>query len=89
MRVTAIESIKDGICRSYGEGEYIGDKSPSKGWLSEIEGAKNPCIKLDSGKYVWGFQCWWGATEKFNNKYKDLIKETIIVDVPENIEPKT
>jgi hypothetical protein len=88
MRVTAIESIKDGVCRSYGEGEYIGHKAPSKGLLSEIEGVNNPCIKLDSGKYIWGYQCWWGETEMFNQKYKDSIKETIIVDVPENIEPK-
>jgi hypothetical protein len=88
MKVTAIESIKDGICRSYGEGEYIGDKEPNGGWMKDT-GIKNPCIKLDSGKYVWGFQCWWGATDKFNEKYKNSIKETIIVEVPEIIEPKT
>jgi len=87
MRVTAIESIKDGICRSYGEGEYIGDKEPNSGWMKDT-GIKNPCIKLDSGQYVWGYQCWWGATDKFKEKYKDSIKETIIVEVPEIVEPK-
>lgn len=35
MRVTAIESIKDGVCRSYGEGEYIGDKEPNGGWMKD------------------------------------------------------
>ena len=87
MRVIAIESIKNGVCRSYGEGEYIGHREPNGGWMKDL-GIKNPCIKLDSGKYIWGYQCWWGEIEKFNNKYKELIKEIIIVDVDENIEPK-
>lgn len=88
MRVTAIKSIKDGVCLSYGEGQYIGDLEPNGGFRKDT-GIKNPCIKLDSGKYVWGYQCWWGATENFNEKFKGLIKETIIVEHPENIEPKT
>jgi hypothetical protein len=36
MRVTAIESIKDGICRSYGEGEYIGYREPNGGWMKDL-----------------------------------------------------
>lgn len=87
MRVTAIESIEDGVCRSYGEGEYIGDKEPNSGLMKDT-GIKYPCIKLDSGKYVWGYQCWWCETTEFNEEYKDSIKKTIIVDIDENIEPK-
>lgn len=87
MRVIAIESLKDGVLKSYGDGEYIGDKEPNGGWMKDT-GIKNPCIKLDNGKYVWGFQCWWGETDSIMKKYKERIKETIIVDVPENIEPK-
>lgn len=87
MRVIAIESLKDGICRSYGEGEYIGDKEPNGGWMKGT-GIKNPCIKLDSGQYVWGYQCWWGEIKEFNERYKNSIKETVIVEVPENVEPK-
>jgi hypothetical protein len=47
MRVIAIESIKDGICRSYGEGEYIGDKETNGGWMKDT-GIKNPF----SGKFL-------------------------------------
>ena len=71
MLVTAIESIKDGICRSYGEGEYIGDKEPNGGWMKDT-GIKNPCIKLDSGKYVWGYQCWWGEKSKTWNRVEKV-----------------
>jgi len=86
MRVIAIESIKDGVMRSYGEGEYIGDRIPDIDPFNEVK-LKNPCIKLDSGKYIWGFQCWWGSVESVRKKYKDGIKEKIIVDVDENILP--
>tara|TARA_R100000027_G_scaffold67662_1_gene67555 strand:+ start:1582 stop:1845 length:264 start_codon:yes stop_codon:yes gene_type:complete len=87
MKVIAIESIKDGLMKSYGEGEYIGDKEPDGGWMKDT-GIKNPCIKLDNGNFIWGFQCWWGEVEKFNEKYRDGIKETIIIEVPEIINPK-
>lgn len=40
MRVTAIESIKDGICRSYGEGEFIGYRESNGGWIKDL-GIKN------------------------------------------------
>ena len=72
MRVIAIESIENGICRSYGEGELLGDKEPSSGWLSGF-GIKHPCIKLDSGQYIWGYQCWWAASEIFNEKFKPVL----------------
>jgi hypothetical protein len=28
--------------------------------------ALNPCIELDNGGTVWGFQCWWGAEDQFD-----------------------
>jgi hypothetical protein len=82
MRVTAIESIKDGVMRLFGEGELI------KGQVPNIEpfnthGIENPCIKLDSGQYVWGFQCWWGETEKVNQKYEGRYTEKVVVSIPE------
>lgn len=27
----------------------------------------NPRIDLDAGGVVWGFQCWWGPADKFEN----------------------
>lgn len=82
MRVTAIESFKNGVLRSYGEGELLEDKIPSIEPFKSI-GLKNPCIKLDNGGYVWGFQCWWGETTKFNEKYEGKWTEKVIVEIPE------
>lgn len=28
----------------------------------------NPCIRLDNGRHVWGFQCWHGSEEKIKAK---------------------
>lgn len=84
MRVVALESLKEGIAHSYGEGEYIGDKVPDINPFREI-GFANPCIRLDTGKYVWGFECWWGEKEEFDKQYGPEIKETIIVE-PKNIQ---
>ncbi|MCF8299348.1 MAG: hypothetical protein K9J13_17500 [Saprospiraceae bacterium] len=86
MRVLAIECVEDGVMKSYGEGEYLGDKVPDISPWKEAE-MKNPCIKLDSGKYVWGFQCWWGKADEVREKYFEHIKEEIIVDIEEEIFP--
>ncbi|CAL2106690.1 conserved hypothetical protein [Tenacibaculum sp. 190524A02b] len=85
MRVIAIESLKDGVLRAYGEGELVKGQIPDMIPFNVHE-ITNPCIKLDSGKYVWGFECWWGETEKFEKKYGSGIKEKIIVD-PNNVQP--
>jgi hypothetical protein len=84
MRVIAIESLKNGKLRSYSEGEYIGDLIPDIKPFNEIK-MMNPCILLDGGKYVWGFQCWWSNNiEWFNETYSEYIKETEIIDIGEN-----
>ena len=86
MRVIAIESMTDGVMRLYGEGELIKDKVPNVSPFNE-NNIRNPCILLDSGKYVWGFQCWWGDVTKVREKYKDVIKEEIIVDIKNEVLP--
>jgi hypothetical protein len=83
-KVIAIKSMKNGILKIYGEGLYIGDKVPDVYPFNEFK-IKNPCIKLESGKYVWGFECWWGDKQKLREKYN--IKEEIIIDKEENIQP--
>ena len=85
MRVIAIESFKDGRLRSYGEGEMehrVPDQEP---WNEHS--VKNPCITLDNGKHVWGFQCWWAPVEEFEKNYKEHINTQKIVDVPKEILP--
>ena len=87
MRVTAIESIKNGVCRKYGEGELLGNKTPDKFPYNIVgKNVLNPCILLDTGKYVWGFECWWGTTKKFESEYGSSIKETVMIE-PANIKP--
>lgn len=83
-RVLAIESFKSGVMRSYGEGIYLGNLFPDYEPFKSVR-VKNPCIKLDSGKHIWGFECWWGSVDKVREKYKDKIKEEIIVDVVDEI----
>lgn len=46
----------------------------------------NPCIHLDSGDTVWGFQCWWGPLDRANKKYPEETFERIVVPVPEGNE---
>lgn len=43
--------------------------------------ALNPCIHLDSGDTVWGYQCWWGETEQVSKKLEGFT--FTIVPVPE------
>ena len=44
---------------------------------------QNPCIHLDSGDVVWGFQCWWGPTEGFDRRFPESHFERVTVPVPE------
>ena len=65
-RVGAIASADKEVVRFYGYGIYAGEEVPPKEvseFHSELE-LKNPKIKLDNGKVVWGCQCWWGSEEK-------------------------
>jgi hypothetical protein len=42
---------------------------------------KNPRIKLDSGKIVWGCECWWGAEEEFKSNPPKIIIDVDIDNV--------
>jgi hypothetical protein len=41
---------------------------------------ENPCIYLDNGDIVWGFQCWWGPKDATLTRFPDA---EIITVVPE------
>jgi len=62
-RVGAILSANENSVQLFGYGIYEGDKIPEKGPLAEA-GLANPCILLDNGKRVYGYECWWGPEEK-------------------------
>jgi hypothetical protein len=64
-RVGALMSAKGNTVKLFGFGVYVGDEVPDAhakglGSLVREAGVKNPKILLDSGKVVWGCECWWG-----------------------------
>lgn len=82
VRVGAVCNADEKTVRLYGYGVYEGDEVPPPGIqifgqeLHEL-GHANPKIKLDSGKVVWGCECWWGAEEKV----KTMIGDRTVVEV--------
>ena len=69
-RVGAIQSANDDEVRFFGYGKYVGDEIPCRGFLQELQ-MPNPCIVLDNGKKVYGFECWWGDAKKIENMIGD------------------
>jgi hypothetical protein len=57
-RVGAIQSANGEEVMFYGYGVYEGDTIPPNFPIP------NPTIKLDNGKTVYGYECWWGPEEK-------------------------
>lgn len=84
MKVIAVKSLENGRLEIYSYGQYLGDKVPDITPFRDI-GRKNPCILLDNGKYVWGFQCWWGDPEEFRKEY--LIQEEVVSEITNDIQP--
>jgi hypothetical protein len=88
-RVGAILGSKDGVVEFLGYGVYEGDldrndptNAPLPVGFTALLGRRagmslNPRIKLDSGKIVWGCECWWGAEEKI----KEAIAGHTVVEV--------
>lgn len=46
--------------------------TPEHARIALILSESNPRIKLDSGKIVWGFECWWGDVASFEKNSADL-----------------
>jgi len=90
-RVMALSHQDGEIMYSYGEGELLGDVVPGTnpeypvpaGAVAAMREAKvaNPLIKLDSGKYVWGCECWWGPIDKVQPKLVGMKVEIADIDV--------
>lgn len=70
-RVGAIMSADSEKVELFGYGVYSGDV--------EIPGLpfKNPEIKLDNGRVVRGYECWWGPEDKV----KAMIGTKKVIDV--------
>lgn len=70
----------------YGYGNYVGDFVPLEavGGMAEmlkLNSVVNPKIVLDSGKVVYGCECWWGDEDKMKEKLKG--KKIVSVDIDE------
>ena len=68
-RVGAVLSSNDGVFKFLGWGVYECDCPPKEavGWLADsanLHNRPNPRILLDSGKCVYGCECWWGSAER-------------------------
>jgi len=86
-RVGAILGANDGICEFLGYGVYVGDEIPTEavGFFAEVlkKGKiTNPKIVLDSGKVVYGCECWWGDEEEVKKTLASM-KEVKQVDIDE------
>lgn len=70
-RVGAISSADSDQVNLLGYGVYQGD-------LVSPLGFPNPCILLDNGATVWGYQCWWGSEEevKASIGHRKVVKVT-------------
>lgn len=84
-RVGAILDAKDGAVEFLGYGVYEGDFVPegAAGWIAEDLrgiGATNPKIRLDSGKIVWGCECWWGSEKSVKKQLEGTIVKDIDID---------
>lgn len=83
-RVGAISHADDYTVYLFGFGVYEGDSVP-EGLTSDFGKAlqdanvPNPCIKLDSGRTVYGCECWWGPEDKIT----EIIgtREVVHVDI--------
>jgi len=90
--VGAICSIeeKDGkhVAKFFGYGVYLGEKVPHTedvklfGVSLKKLNRPNPCIRLDSGKLVYGCECWWGSEERIKEILEEC-DEIVMVDIEE------
>lgn len=84
-RVGAILGADEDVVKFLGYGVYEGDEVPdenAQGFGPILREMKrpNPKIRLDSGKVVWGCECWWGpeeATKKKLTRYANVVETDI------------
>lgn len=86
-RVGAISHSDSKKVYLFGFGVYEGNFVPGKnasgfGKILREGNIENPKIVLDSGKIVWGCECWWGPESAVLEKIKDL--EIVDVDIDES-----
>ena len=80
-RVGAISHSEGDTVYLFGYGVYEGDHVPPKEVGGFNMGRPNPRIKLDSGKTVYGCECWWGPEDQIKSKIEG--QKIVDVDIDE------
>ena len=86
-RVGAVSHSDGKVTYLFGYGTYDGDVVPPPGVqamgieLHEL-GVANPKITLDSGKVVWGCECWWGTEAAVRKRLSGF--DIVAVDIDES-----
>lgn len=86
-RVGAIRNADKQTAYLFGYGTYQGHEVPPPGVMFmgvdlHEAGHENPKIVLDSGKVVWGCECWWGGEERTRRAIDG--RTVVMVDPEEN-----
>lgn len=86
-RVGAILGTDEDVVQFLGYGVYEGDEVPDEnavgmGPIVRQLQRPNPKIRLDSGKVVWGCECWWYPEEIVRKKLERYAK-VIETDIDE------
>ncbi len=86
-RVGCISSGDSDTLKVLGYGVYESDEVPTEavGDFADFmrgNGMKNPKIRLDSGKVVYGCECWWGPEEAVKARVA-VYKNVVDVDIDE------
>ena len=84
-RVGAILGAEKGMVEFLGYGVYDGDHVPTEGVgpfadMMKKANIPNPKIILDSGRVVYGCECWWGPEEEIRKKVA-AYEKVVIVDI--------
>ena len=79
-RVGAIlgQNEEEQTCKFFGYGIYEGDfvlDENVKGHIADMMRElkiENPRIRLDTGKFVYGCECWWGSEKEIQEMLKKI-----------------
>lgn len=63
------------VVKFFGYGTYTEDSADNP------LGINIPKLTLDSGDVVWGYECWWGAESKIQNKMAEYIAEGFTIEM--------
>jgi len=86
-RVGAMASADETTAFIFGYGVYEGEEIPTpdvvmlgRRYIDLCPGNKNPKIKLDNGKVVYGCECWWGDEETMKRSIAGRKVEVVNID---------